>query len=265
MNVPRQAGRSCLLALAGTLLLLCGIVARAADEEALEELWKQHLATPDDHEAIFKACREFVEGHADDPLLPVVRGLDTWHRLRANQKDQALKQINADLTAPAGQVNEGARRIALGWMTRADRDQLAAVLQAYYRKQVAYPKGLDQLPADAKPLLNDRFGKPWTYKLTGFAKVSGFADQKYALQSAALGDTSEFKVAVQLPYASRITATPAQIVAGPANLPAVKFNFGARPGIVALGQSAGDLYLAFVGTRILVVCDYTHWKIFPKP
>lgn len=239
--------------------------ARAADEEAIQDLWKQHLATPDDHEAIFKACREFTEAHVNDPLLPVVRGIETWHRLRAGQKAEALQQMKADLSAPAGPLNEGARRIALGWMTRVDRDQLAAVLQVYYKKQVAYPKGLDQLPAEAKPLLNDRFGKPWTYRLTGFAKVPGFTDQKYALQSAALGDTSDFKDAVKLPYASRITAVPVQVVPGPANLPAVKFKVGAGAPVVAVGQSAGELYLAFVGTSVLVVCDYTHWKILPRP
>ena len=35
--------------------------------------------------------------------------------------------------------------------------------------------------------------------------------------------------------------------------------------VVGVGQSAGDLYLAFVGTSIVVACDDAHWKIFPRP
>jgi len=252
------------LVLAGAFLIGCAVVARAADEDALQDLWKQHTATPDDHEAVIKACGEFAQAHAGDPLLPVARGLEEWHRLKAGQKAEWQQMLTADLALPAGSVNDGARRLALAWMTRIDREQVAAALQGYYRKQVAYPKSLD-LVAAAKPPMADRFGKPWVYRLTGFAKVPGFTDQKYSLQSALLGDGSELKTAVQLPYAARIKAAPMQVVAGPASAPAVKFNFGGSAGVVAVGQSAGELFLAYVGTQIVVVCDFTHWKILPRP
>lgn len=264
MNRPRLGERSRWLLLIWAVAWW-SVTARAADEDALLELWKQHLATPEDHEAVLKACSEFAVEHAVDPLLPIVRGLETWHKLRAGRRSEALQGMATDATAPAGAVHDGARRIALGWITRVDREQVAAALQVYYRKQVAYPKSLDQLPADARPPLNDRFGKPWNYKLTGFAKVPGFADQKYSLQSAALGDTSDFKAAVQLPYAARIAAVPVQILAAPGNTQAVKFNLGGSAAVVGVGQSAGDLYLAFVGAKIVVVCDYTHWKILSRP
>jgi hypothetical protein len=32
-----------------------------------------------------------------------------------------------------------------------------------------------------------------------------------------------------------------------------------------IGAGAGDLHLAFIGAKIIVVCDHTHWKIFPRP
>ena len=242
-----------------------GFTARAAEEDALLELWKQHTGTPDDHEAVVKACRDFAAAHTTDPLLPMVRGIEAWHRLRAGRRGEALQIFAADLTAAPGPVTDGARRVAQGWMTRGDRDQAAAALQAYYGKHVAYPKTLDQLPADGRPPLNDRFGKPWNYKLTGFAKVPGFNDQKYSLQSAVLGDVSDFKGAVALPYAARIVAVPQQVIAAPGNTQAVKFNVAGSAAVVGVGQAAGDLFLAFVGAKIIVVCDYTHWKILPRP
>ena len=264
MNGRRLARRSRFL-LCVWMLVVWSVAARAAEEGAVLELWTQHIEAPNDHEAMLKACRDFAKAHPDDPLLPVVRGLEAWHQLRTDHRADALQIMAADLPAPPGPITDGARRIALGWITRVDRESVAAALQAYYRKQVAYPKSLELLPPDPKRPANDRFGKPWNYKLTGFAKVPGFTDQKYSLQSGFLGDTSDFKAAVQLPYAARISATPAQVVAGPANLPAVKFNVAGGAPVIAVGQAAGDLYLAFVGARIVVVCDYTHWKIFSRP
>jgi hypothetical protein len=248
----------------GAVLFACVAMANAADEDALQDLWKQHMTAPDDHDALIKACGEFAGAHANDPLLPIVRGLEEWHRMKAGQKEEWEKMLTADLALPAGAVNDGARRLALAWLTRVDREQVAAALQEYYRKQVAYPKSLE-LVAAAKPPMNDRFGKPWVYRLTGFAKLPGFTDQKYSLQSAVLGEMSELKAAQQLPYASRIKAAPVQVVAGAGNAPAVKFNFGTAAGVVNVGQSAGELFLAYSGTQIIVVCDLAHWKVFPHP
>jgi hypothetical protein len=245
--------------------LLWSGLARATEEGALLDLWTQHIESPDDHDAVLKACRSFAKAHPDDPLLPVVRGVEAWRQLRSGHRAEALQMMTSDLAAPPSAVNEGARRIAQGWMTRVDREQITAGLQAYYRKQVAYPRALDQLPVEARQPANDRFGKPWNYRLTGFAKLPGFTDQKYSLQSAFLGDTSDLKAALKLPYASRISATPVQVVAGPGNLPAVKFTIAGSAPVVGVGQATGDLYLAFVGERIVVVCDYTHWKVFPRP
>ncbi len=264
MNGRRQLGRSRFLLLVWAVCVWSA-AARAAEEEAVEAIWKQHLATPDDHEAVLKACRDFAAAHADDPLVPMVRGLEEWHLLRTGRRSDVLKMLAVDLTAPAGPVTGGARLLAQGWLTREDRDQVAAALQAYYRKQVAYPKTLEQLPAESRPPLSDRFGKLWSYQLTGFAKVPGFTDQKYVLQSVLLGDTSDFKAALKLPYGTRIAAVPMQVLALPGGAQAVKFNMGKSPAVVGVGQAGGDLFLAFVGARILVVCDYTHWKILPRP
>lgn len=238
--------------------------ARAADESALIELGRLQVAKPDDHEALIKACENFAAAHPGDPLLPVARGFQEWHLLRSGHRDEALQMMTADLTLPKDPVGDGARRLAQAWLTRADRDQVVTALQVFYRQQVGYPKTLEELP-QTRPPLEDRFGKQWSYRLSGFAKLAGFDDQRYSLQSTALGGMSDFNKALQLPYAAQIAAVPVQVIAIPGNAPAVKFNLGGSASVVGLGQSGGDLFLAFVGARILVVCDYTHWKILPHP
>lgn len=258
----RSAARRFVFILA---ICACCISARAAREEALLDLWEQHMGKPDDHEAAIKACQDFAAAHAGDPLLPVARGFEEWHKLRLGRRAEVLQMFSADLNGPAGPVEEGARRIAQGWLTRADRDDVAAALQMFYRKQVAYPKSLDQLPADARPPMNDRFGKPWIYTLTGFAKVPGFTDQKHSLVSPYLGDVSDFKAALKLPYAARLVGVPQQVQPGAGALRMVKFNLPAGAMTIGAGQASGDFYVAFVGSKIIVVCDYTHWRIFPVP
>lgn len=247
-------------------------VAHAANEAALLELWQHHAAKPDDHETAIKECRAFAAANANEPLLPIVNELESWHHLRAGHDAEALRLLESYAAAPAGPLTDGARRVALGWLTRFDREKVAAALQVYYKKEIAYPKSLDQLstlpklPAAARPPLTDRFGKPWVYQLTGFSKLPGFTDQKYSLQSAALGDLSELKKTLALPYASRLSATPAQVLAAADGSQAVRFNIPGKSGIViSLGQAAGDLHVAFVGAQIIAVCDFTHWTIYPRP
>lgn len=240
--------------------------ARAAEEAALMALWKQHTEAPDAHEAMIKACRTFASTHSGDPLLPVARGMEAWHLLRCGRQDEAVQILTSDLSLPPGPVTDGARRMAQAWMTRLDRDLVTAALRAYYRKHVAYPKTLDQLPVEGRPPLMDRFGKPWSYKLTGLAKVPGFEDQKYSLQSAALGDQSDFKAALALPHASQLVAVPQEVIATPGSSgQAVKFQVGGTSVLLGVGQATGSLRLAFVGDKILVICDDSAWKILPRP
>lgn len=247
--------------------------AREANEAALLELWTQHLASLDDHEAVLKSCGSFIAANPVDPLIPVVQGIESWHEFRAGRTAEGVKLIEPYLNAPPGPVTDSARTLALGWMARMDRQKVAAALQLYYRKEVAYPKTLAQIashpkiPPDARPPFNDRFGKPWVYQLVGFGKLAGFADQKYSLQSSTLGDLSDLKAALQVPYASRISAVPEEVIPAPGNTLAVKFKIPGKAGVavVGVGQKSGDLHLAFVGSQIVVVCDYTHWKVLLRP
>lgn len=257
---------------AGTALILASVTtSRAADEEGLLSLWKQHMTTPEDHEAVIKACRAFSSARASDPLSPVVRGIEAWHTLRDGRRQEAFAMWEADLGLPPSPLNDCARRLASGWLSRADREKVVSALQAYYRKEVAYPRDLAQISAhprlknEPKAPDTDRFGKPWSYALTGFQHVKGFPDQKYSLRSVVLGDLSDLKAAEKLPYGAKLLVTPQRVITMPDSTLAVSFSLGATSQLSLVGPGTGDLHLAFVGTKFLVVCDHTHWKILPRP
>jgi hypothetical protein len=156
-------------------------------------------------------------------------------------------------------------------MSRFDREKVVEALQAYYRKEVAYPTELARISVhpglkhEPKYPETDRFGKSWNYTLTGFEKTKGFNDQKYSLRSVVLGDLSELKAAEKLTYGSKIFAVPQRVVTMPNNALAISFNVGASVLLSMVGPGAGDLHLAFVGSKVIVVCDHTHWKILPRP
>jgi hypothetical protein len=259
------------LAAIATLAAVFVPAARAADEDGLVALWKQHMQAGAEHEAVIAACRAFAATHANDLLLPVARGIEAWRTLRAGNREAAFALYEADLALPPAPVNDCARRLASGWLTRADREKIDAALHAYYRKEIAYPKELAQLASHPRfkkePRLPevDRFGKPWSYTLTSFEKFKGLADQRYALRSAVLGELSELKAAEALPYAGQISAVPLRVIAMPDNTSAVSFRQGATTALSLLGPGAGELHLAFVGAKIIVVCDHTHWKLLPRP
>lgn len=243
----------------------------AADEEGLVGVWRQHMAALENHDLVIKACGAFVAAHPADPLVPVVRGIEAWHKLCDGRRSEASSIWEADLSLPSTPLNDCARRLACGWMSRFDREKVVEALQAYYRKEVAYPKELAQIgnhPAlknETRVPETDRFGKPWNYVLTGFEKTKGFKDQKYSLRSPVLGELSELKMAEKLAYGSRIVAVPQRVVTIPNNAMAISFSVGSGVLLSMLGPGAGDLHLAFIGNKILVVCDHTHWKILPRP
>ena len=250
----------------------CG---HAANEAALLELWKGHLASPANHEAVRKACQKFVASNPADPLIPVAQGIEVWHLLQAGNQAEATRILEAQLVAdaPPGPVTDGARLLAKGWLTRFDREKAVAALQLYYRKEIAYPPNLEALalhpaiPPLARPPAADRFGKPWSYQLVGYGNLAGFANQKYLLQSTELGGFSDLRAILKAPYGASIQAELAEVFArDPANV-AVKFAIPktARTIVLGIGNNASGLHLAFVGTQIVVVCDAACWKIFPKP
>jgi hypothetical protein len=253
------------------LLLVFRASAHSADEDALVALWKQHMTTQEEHEAVIAACRTFVDSHPNDPLIVVARGIEAWRTLKTGNREEAFAFYASDLALPPSPLNDCARRLACGWMTRADHEKVESSLRAYYRKEIAFPSDLSQIAShprfktELKFPEMDRFGKPWIYTLKGLEKLKGFTDQRYTLRSAVLGDLSDLKSAAALPYASRISAVPQRVVAMPDNTTAVSFKNGTNTSLSLPGPGAGDLHLAFIGYKIIVVCDHTHWKLLPRP
>ena len=101
-------------------------------------------------------------------------------------------------------------------MTRIDRERVKAALQFYYRREVRYPRALDELiaykwmPKELAPPREDRFGSEWRYALVGFKSMSGLLDQKYEISASKLGKGSDLTEALTKPYGSmlRIRPTP---------------------------------------------------------
>lgn len=244
---------------------------QAADEDALVALWRQHSTTSEDHETVIAACRVFTQSHPNDPLTVVARGIEAWRTLKAGNREEAFTLYASDLALPPSPLNDCAQRLAKAWMTRFDHEKLESALRTYYRREIAYPKDLSQIAShprfkdEPKPPETDRFGKPWIYALTSLDKLKGFNDQRYTLRSVILGDLSDLKTAAALPYGARLVSVPLRVVAMPDNTPAVSFKTGTSTALSLPGPGTGDLHLAFIGYKIIVVCDHTHWKLLPRP
>jgi hypothetical protein len=266
MNFPlTKRPRPIIGALTLLTLALFSSPAPAANELGLKAVWDQHLATPNDHPAVISACRAFATANPDDPLLPVAHGILAWHLFQEQKTDEAIRLLQPYLEPKQGPVNDGARLVAQGWLTRTLRPQVMAALQAYYRKEVGYPESLaaiaahPRIPAADHPPLNDLFGQPWDYRLVGFNKVPGFENQKYELQSPTLGASSDLTTALKVPYADGINLVPVQV--WDRNPPLVKFDTGAFP----VGQNINGIHIAYAGRDLVIVCNHSYWKIYPRP
>lgn len=253
-------------------LILTAPVSQAANETELKRLWDQHLASPDDHAAVIATCRSFVARDAADPFIDVVRGIETWHLLHSGKADEAAPILQSHLIAKPSLILSGATAVAKGWQTRLDRERAVKALQLYYRKEVGYPASLADLvahpkiPKEQHPPLADRFGDPWQYRLVGVPGLPTVQDQRYELLSTTLGDQSALEVALEAPYGFGIDLVP-EAVFPALNPPQVSFKNPAGGGATAipLGRSAGGLYLAYIGSEIVIVCNHSYWKIFPSP
>ncbi len=253
------------------LFLAVTTCAEAADEAALKKLWDEHLAKPTEHATTIAACQRFARTNPDDPLVPVVNGIEAWHHLKMGNREEAEKLLTPFLGAGTGSVMKGARQISKGWLSRFDRDKVTTALQAYYRKEVGYPEKLEEvttlpkIPSSLHPPMKDRFGNTWKYELVGFEKLPGFANQRYKLQSPPLGETSDLKEALKTPYGKSIAAKPQQV--WDREPPLVKFASAGKgaASAVSVGEYAGDVLLAFAGKEIVVVCNHSYWMVFPRP
>jgi hypothetical protein len=264
----------------GPALWLAGACAALAnDERALWELWQTHTRLPDQPATVVAACRAYVSERPDDRFVPVAQGIEAWHLLRARQTATAVERLELHLDAGPGEVAGGARRLARAWLTRLDRDRLVNALQAYYREEVRYPASMEALfnhpgvegPGDLPR--TDRWEAPWRYRLVGYEGVPGFRDQRYLLESPVLAGRSDFATALEAGYASRMPLRPTRVTAarGSGKGTTVRFEptrpgeSGSGPVVLSVGGQAQDVYLAYLGSSLVVVCDDLHWAVYPRP
>ena len=267
------------LALATTVAILCLLIpqSHAANETAFIKLWQQHIKNPDQHAETIAACREFSANNRGDELVRVVKGIETWHLLKSNQGQEAMTMLDSDLSLNSRGTGAGATILARGWMSLIDIGPVKKALQYYYRQEVEYPESLDALagnpniPVDLKFRLRDRWDIPWKYRLVGFKSVPGFLNQRYSISSSRLDTTTDLTNALQLPYASEIHVRPMRTRKTGGNTVLVEFaNWveGQEEGrrfFLGAGRKSGNIFLAYVGKRMVIVCDQLHWKVLPKP
>ncbi len=250
------------------LLSLVGIHTRAADEVAFEKLWQTHMGATN-HARVISACQTFEANNPGDAFIVVARQLQAWHLLKLRQREQAAGILAPMVQTGATGLDKAASELARAWLTRLDREVVRAALQKRYRQEIAFPEKLDIWKANAPntPPLSDRWGKRWSYRLAGFSRLPGLRDQKYELQSILLGDSSDLDAALALPYAQQITLNPLSIRRTTSGSPMIVFEnqqSGTKTTIGVGTRNEGN-FLAFAGRRIILLADYTHWKVLPVP
>jgi hypothetical protein len=171
-------------------------------------------------------------------------------------------------------VTRAAEDIARGWLTRLDRETLKEGLQQYYLAHIEYPESLTAvfaLPGSDRLPQTDRWGKPWSYRLTGFKTLTGLRSQRYELTSTLLGATSDLATALQREYAHTLDLVPAGVVSGTGAQRTVRFTRGAgsegpdHTVLLAAGSRLDDILFAYAGTRLLIIADRAYWRALPAP
>ncbi len=271
-----------LLAVLLAALLGGSLRASAQDEDGLARLWLQHLAASNDHAAAATACGAFADSHAHDLFAGIGRHLQAWHLLKQGQTGEAVRLLGPLAREGTNALEEATSHQARAWLTRVDREQVRAALQFFYRKEIRYPYSLTELLGDARlpaalhPPEKDRWNQSWRYRLVPFKTMPNLKDQKYELLAGELGADSDLAKALALAYAERLRWHPVRVrstaVAGrevvelaPLEPGATRPAAGAAAKQFTVGVPADGVRLAYVGPRLVILCDHLHWRIVPRP
>lgn len=253
-------------------LLVCFgwiLSAHADDETDLWRIWSRSLENPERHEAHATAYQQFAQANAGSPLAPTARTLAAWHLLQLQRHAEAREILAAQLQSPRDLAGRGAHQLALAWLSRLDREKVAAALDVYRVREVRYPETLAVLATDPglsdmqRPPPADRWGQPWTYRLERMRVLSGVTGQRYRLESRTLGETSALSDALAIPLASRIPHQPVRVFADANRIPAVqlKENAQAQPVVLTLGAKTGSIRLDYASPRLVILHDNLHFKL----
>mgnify|MGYP001046104565 CR=1 FL=1 len=254
-------------------LLNCAGLLHAAEEQALVAVWQVHRAVSNDHARVVAACEAFVTKHADDEFVPAVRCIQSWRLLAAGQTNEAVRLLTTLLDKKGTDVARAADEWARAWLTRVDREAVVPALKEYYKAEVRFPARFEDLGKHPRisgkvtyPVA-DRWATGWKYRAIGFEGVPGFAGQKYELVTNRLGESSDLGDALKLPYGGGLELSARAVPSAGRMLMQMRFPEGneqpAETTVVEQGQRRGDIVVAYVSPKLVLVRDLLHWKLIP--
>jgi hypothetical protein len=248
--------------------------ARGADparEAALARLWRACDASSNNHAAAHALCAAFEREAPGDPLAVVARGRGAWHLLKAGRPADGGRALET-LLSTSGSVSRAADTMARRWLTRLDREAVAAALKTAYLDQIAYPPTLgvfDAWPESRRPPKSDRWDSPWEYRLGAFKHIDDTMGQRYSLESPALQGDSSLEKALARPYGTNAAPVIDRVMAttvGGGRALAVRLPGSSAPVVIQEGTAAGPYMLSYLGDRLAVFSDGDYWLLAPlKP
>lgn len=261
--------RSRLIAL-GLLLALASGAARAqapADEAALLSVWRTF--SPSNHDGTARACAAFQKQFPASPLTLVTRGLAGWCALQINDRSENVVRLYESMLSDSRDpLPDSASTMARRWLSRLDREKVKAALKVAYIEHVSYPPSLDalaKLAEDQRPPLNDRWGRPWRYRVTELKHVRGIAGQKFILESANMDRDYDLKEALAKSYEVATLLKPQKVLSREKGRESVNFAAGREPVGLTVGGRYRGVTLVHVGQTALVLSDDDHWLVLPCP
>ncbi len=259
------------------------IGASETQETELWTIWSLQTNNPAQHANILAACQKMQKTSPNSSLLPVAQGLAAWHSLQLGKTNEAFAILEnmvknpAPAAAPAPTVATSPTVAMVGaemgrrWLTRLDHKKVQDALAVYYRDNVEFPDTLQTLKTSLKktPIpWTDRWDASWEYKLALFATIKGPRGQRYILQSKTLLASSDLGLALKQPYAGKILLKPISLTVSSTGAQNVFFKIADdRPDKILLseGGRAAGVTLAYIGIKILILCDGDHWRVLANP
>jgi hypothetical protein len=253
------------------LLIACAtpVFADKPDEAAIQALWASQEKDPGNHGAIAQDAAAFEQRFPASPLIPVARGLATWHLLESGDFDGARHLLEKMTTAGADPVAAIGAEMARRWLARLDREQVITALQKVYAEDLQYPATLSavsELSPAFRPPMTDRWGAAWSYQPASFKKLQTGDRQTFVLESTKLGATSDLKHALVLPYGSGFTFKPVKVMPPIGGKAVMTFqDASGRTDTLSEGAAGSDLGLAYLGDEVLILSSGDYWSIQPRP
>lgn len=232
------------------------------DADALAALWRLHAASPTGHTAVALAGREWLRRFPRSAARPVAQGLTAWHAARSGSTNEAAEIWEAMAAADATPIERAGAEMGRRWLSRLDRDRVAAALSSYYARHAVFPSTLQplrELPPERRPPLTDRFGAHWQYSPTAFRRIAGTQGHRYDLASPTLGERSVLNAMLSKPYGAG--ATPPRAVRRVGE--AVQLEWGGERPVLSVGTRQGGWLVAGAIERWVVLSDGDYWFLVP--